>query len=94
MVYTAIQIYQIKFLAVSGWLWLRCLQSVGRKKSFLFVGDVNTHHGECLGSSATNLHGRTARDFTSLSGCEQMVTERTHIDGGRLDLVLTAVPDL
>ena len=36
----------------------------------------------------------TARDFASSSGCEQMVTEPTHIDGGVLDLVLTDVPDV
>ena len=42
----------------------------------------------------TNLHGRAARDFASSSGCEQMVTELTHIDGGVLDLVLTDVPML
>ena len=28
------------------------------------------------------------------SGCEQMVTEPTHVDGGVLDLVLTDVPDI
>ena len=29
-----------------------------------------------------------------LSGCEQMVKKPTHIDRGRLDLVLTDVPDV
>ena len=36
----------------------------------------------------------SARDFASSSGCEQMITEPTHIDGGVLDLVLTDVPDV
>ena len=64
-----------------------------RKASFLFVGDVNAHHEEWLGSSMTNGHGRVAHYFTS-SGCEQMVTEPTHIDGEVLELVLTDVPDI
>ena len=33
-------------------------------------------------------------DFSSSFGCEQMVTEPAHIDGGDLDLVLTDVQDL
>ena len=37
----------------------------------------------------TNLHGRAARDFASLSGFKQMVMIPTHIDGVVLDLVLT-----
>ena len=44
-------------------------------------------------SSSTNLDGRAARAFASSLGCEQMVTESTHIDGGVLDLVLTDVSD-
>ena len=70
------------------------VQSVGKNASFLFVGDVNAHHEEWLGSSTTNLHGRAARDFVSSSGYEQMVTEPTHIDGRVLDLVLTDIPDV
>ena len=66
------------------------VQSVDRKASFLFVGDVNAHHEEWLGSSMMN-HGRAARHFASSSGCEQMVTECTHIDGGLFALVLTDV---
>ena len=65
---------------------------VSRNASFLFVGDVNAHHSEWLGSSKTNLHERDARDLTSSLGCE-MITEPTHIDGGVLDLMLTDVPD-
>ena len=37
---------------------------------------------------------RDARDFASLSDCEQMVMEPTHIGGGVLNLVLTDVPDV
>ena len=70
------------------------MQSVDRKASFLLVGDVNAHHEEGLGSSATHLHGRVARVFASSSDCKQMVMEPTHIDGGVLNLVLTDVPDV
>ena len=34
------------------------------------------------------MHGRTALCCTSSSGCEQMITELTHIDGDILDLEL------
>ena len=40
------------------------------------------------------MHGRAARDFASSSGCKQMVTEPTRLDGGVLDLVLTDVLDV
>ena len=40
------------------------------------------------------MHGRAAIDFVSLSGCEQMVTEPTHIDGGVPHLVLIDVHNL
>ena len=41
---------------------------------FLFVGDLNGHHQEWLGSTTTNLnrHGITAFDFATISGCVQM----------------------
>ena len=42
----------------------------------------------------TTVHRRAALDFASASGCEQMVTEPTHIDGGVFDLVLIGVHDL
>ena len=64
-----------------------------RKWSFL-VGGVYARNEERLGSSMTNVHARAARAFASVSGCKQMVTEPTHIDGGVLDLVLTDVPDV
>ena len=41
-----------------------------------------------------NLHGRAVRDFASSSGCEQKVTEPTHIEGWVLDLVVTNAPDV
>ena len=61
---------------------------VDRKAFFLFVADVNAHHEEWLMSSTANLQGRSARDFASSSGCEPIVSEPTHTNGGVLDLVL------
>ena len=52
------------------------------KKAYLFVGDVNAHHDEWLNSSTTTVHSKVTLDFASSSGCEQMVTEPTHIDEG------------
>ena len=34
--------------------------------SFLFVGDLNGHHQEWLGSTTTNRHGVAAFDFTTV----------------------------
>ena len=39
------------------------VQSVSRKASFLFVGDVNVHHKDWLVSSTTNLPGSSALSF-------------------------------
>ena len=36
------------------------------RASFLFVGDLNDHHQEWLGSTTTNCHGVAAFDFASL----------------------------
>ena len=62
--------------------------------SFLFVGDLNGHHQEWLGSMTTNRHGVAAFDFATVSGCEQLVVGPTHARGGTLDLLMTNVPDL
>ena len=70
------------------------IQAADSRASFVFVGDVNAHHLEWLGSSRTTEHGVAAYDFASLSGCTQMVSGPTHVAGGTLDLVLTDVPDL
>ena len=41
--------------------------------SFLFVGDLNGHHREWLGSTTTNRHAVAAVDFGTVSGCDQLV---------------------
>ena len=64
------------------------------RASFLFVGDLNGHHQEWLGSATTNRHGVAAFDFATVSGCDQLVVGPTHARGGTLDLLMTDVPDL
>ena len=36
---------------------------------FCFVGDLNDHHQERLGSTTTNRQGVAAFDFATVSGC-------------------------
>ena len=64
------------------------------RASFLYVGDLNGHHQEWLGSTITNRHGVAAFDFSTVSGCDQLVVGPTHARGGTLDLLMTYVPDL
>ena len=64
------------------------------RASFLFVGDLNGHHQEWLGSTTTNRHGVVALDFETVSGCDQLVIGPTHSRGATLDLLMTDVPFL
>ena len=43
---------------------------------FLFVGDMNSHHQEWLGSATMNRHGVASFDFATVSGCDQWVIGR------------------
>ena len=70
------------------------VQAEDVRASFLFVGDLNGHHQEWLGSTTTNSHGLAAFDFSIVSGCDQLVVGPTHARGGTLDLMMTDVPDL
>ena len=70
------------------------LQAEDVRASILFVGDMNGHHQEWLGSATTNSHGVAAFDFATVSGCDQLVVGPTHARGGKLDLRMTDVPDL
>ena len=70
------------------------MQAEDVRASFLFVGDLNGHHQEWLGSTTTNSHGVAAFDFATVSGCDQLVVGPTHALGGTLDLLMTYVPDL
>ena len=73
---------------------MAAMQAEDDRASFLFVGDLNGHHQEWLGSTTTNRHGVAAFDFTTVSGCDQLVVGPTHACGGTLDLLMTDVPDL
>ena len=61
---------------------------------FLFVGDLNGHHQEWLGSTTANRHGVAAFDFATVYCWDQLVVGPTHARGGTLDLMMTDVPDV
>ena len=63
------------------------VQAEDVRASFLFVGDLNGHHQEWLGSTTTNRHGVAAFDFATVFGCDQLVVGPTHARGGTLDLL-------
>ena len=67
-------------------------QSQDPKASFVICGDCNAKHKEWLGSNITDMHGRSALEFSAASACDQLINEPTHKDGNRLDLVFTDVP--
>ena len=73
---------------------MSAVQAEDVRASFLFMGDLNGHHQEWLGSTTTNRHGVAAVDFATVAGCDQLVVGPTHTRGGTLDLLMTDVPDL
>ena len=73
---------------------MAAVQAGGIRASFLFVGDLNGHHQEWLGSTTTHRHGVAAFDFATVSGYDQFFVCPTHAHGGILDLLMTYVPDL
>ena len=72
---------------------MAALQAEDVRASFLFVGDLNGHHQEWLGSTTTNHHGVAAFDFATVSGSDQFFVGPTHARGGTFDLLMTDVPD-
>ena len=69
------------------------IQENDRKAALLFVGDFNAHHKEWLNSvSPTDRHGQRAIDFSTESGCDQLIQRPTHRSGNILDLIFTDVP--
>ena len=72
---------------------MAALQAEDDRASLLFVGDLNSHHQEWLGSKTTNRHGVAAFDFATVSGCDHLVVSPTHARGGTLDLLITDVLD-
>ena len=73
---------------------MAAVQAEDVRASFMFLGDLNGHHKEWLGSTTTNRHGVAAFDFATVSGCNQFVVGPTHARGGTLDLLMSDVPDL
>ena len=67
------------------------VQAEDGRASFLFVGDLNSHYQEWLGSTTTNRHGVAAFDFATVSDCDQLVVGPPHARGGTLDLLITDV---
>ena len=53
--------------------------------SFLFVGDLNGHYQEWLGSTTTNHHGVVAFDLATVSCCDQLIVDPTHAHGEKPD---------
>ena len=72
---------------------MAAVQTKDVRASFLFVGDLNDHHQEWLGSATTNRHGVAAFDFANISGGDQLVVGPTHACGETLNL-MTNVPNL
>ena len=60
--------------------------------SFLFVGDLNGHHHEWLGSTTTNRHGVADFDFSTVAGYDQLRVGPIDAHGGTLDLLMTYPP--
>ena len=73
---------------------MAAVQADDIRGSILFVGDLNGHHQEWLGSTTTNRRGVAAFDFATVSGYDQLVVGPTHARGGKLDHLMTDVPDL
>ena len=73
---------------------MAAVQAEDIRASFLLVGDLNFHHQEWLCSTYTNRHGISALNFTTISGCDQLVVGPTHARGETLNLLMTDVLDL
>ena len=73
---------------------MAAVQAEDIRASLIFVDDLNGHHQEWLGSTATNPHGAAAFEFATVSDCHQLVVGPTHAHGGTLDLLMTDVPAL
>ena len=57
---------------------IAAVQAKDIRASFLFVGDLNGHHQEWLGSTTRNRHGVAAFDFATVSVCDKLVVGPTH----------------
>ena len=69
---------------------MAAIQENDREASSVFIGDFNAHHKEWLNFiSQTDCHGLRALDFSSESGCDQIIRNPTHRLGNCLDLIFT-----
>ena len=73
---------------------MAAVQAEHVRTSFLFVGDLNGHHREWLGSTTTNRYGVTTFYFANVSRCDQLVVGSTHARYGTPDLLMTDIHDL
>ena len=71
---------------------MAAVQAEDVRASFLFVGGLNGHRQEWLGSTTTNSHGVAAFDFAAVSGCDQLVVGPTHAPGGPCTMVHGPAP--
>ena len=70
---------------------MAAVQAVDISAQFLFMGDLNCHHQELLGSTTTNHRGVAAFDFVTVSCSDQLVVGPTHSRGVILHLLMTDV---
>ena len=68
---------------------MSAVQDEDVRASFLFMGDLNGHHQEWLGSMATNRHGVAALDFATVTGYEKLVVGPTHARTGTRNFAIT-----
>ena len=73
---------------------MAAVQAEDIRASFLFVGDLNGHHQEWLGSTTTDRHVVAALNIVTVSSCDQLVVGPSHARGGKFDLLMTDVPEL
>ena len=73
---------------------MSAVQAEDLRAYYLFMGVLNDHHEEWLGSTTTNRHGVEAFDFATVSGCDQLVVGPTPARGRTFDLLMTDVPEL
>ena len=72
---------------------MAAIQENDRKGSFVFIGNFNAHHKEWLDSiSQTYCHGLRALDFSSESGCDQIIHNPTHRLGNYFGLIFSDTP--
>ena len=70
---------------------MAAVQTEDVRASLVFVGDLNGHHQELLGSKTVYRHCVAAFNFETVSSCDQLVVGSIHVRGGTLNLLMTNV---